>query len=409
MKTMNTPTLRFKEFSGAWEVKKLGDISSKIGSGSTPTGGAEVYQTFGIPFIRSQNVNNECLNLKDLVYISEEINNQMKGSIVKANDVLLNITGASIGRTCVVPLDFDTGNVNQHVCIIRLSEGYEPRFFHSYLSSERGQKSVLSFQVGSGREGLNFQAIRSFKIYSPTLLEQTKIANFLTTVDEKIAQLSQTAQLLTDYKKGVMQQIFSQQLRFKDDDGREFAEWEEKSLEAFLIPEFREVEKPKGLYLAIGIRSHCKGTFQRPDADPEKNAMDNLFQVKEKDLIVNITFAWEGAIAIVKKEDDGGLVSHRFPTYVFNEEISNYKFFQYVFIRPRFREQLDLISPGGAGRNRVMSKKDFLKIKCELPCVEEQTKIANFLTAIDDKINHNQTQLDAMKQYKAGLLQQMFV
>ena len=180
-------------------------------------------------------------------------------------------------------------------------------------------------------------------------------------------------------------------------------------MEAFLIPEFREVEKPKGLYLAIGIRSHCKGTFQRPDADPEKNAMDNLFQVKENDLIVNITFAWEGAIAIVKKEDDGGLVSHRFPTYVFNEEISNYKFFQYVFIRPRFREQLDLISPGGAGRNRVMSKKDFLKIKCELPCVEEQTKIANFLTAIDDKINNNKTQLDAMKQYKSGLLQQMFV
>jgi len=98
-----------------------------------------------------------------------------------------------------------------------------------------------------------------------------------------------------------MQQISSQQLRFKDDDGREFPEWEEKSLGDFLIPEFREVKKPKEPYLAIGIRSHCKGTFQKPEANPEKNAMDNLFQVKQNDLIVNITFAWEGAIAIVKQ------------------------------------------------------------------------------------------------------------
>jgi type I restriction enzyme S subunit len=198
-------------------------------------------------------------------------------------------------------------------------------------------------------------------------------------------------------------------LRFKDDDGLDFPEWEIKKLEDFLILEFREVEKPRELYLAIGIRIHCKGTFQKPEANPEKNAMDNLFQVKESDLIVNITFAWEGAIAIVKKEDNNGLVSHRFPTYVFKEEVTNATFFQYIFIQPRFREKLELISPGGAGRNRVMSKKGFLKIKCEIPTVPEQTKIANFLTALDDKISHNQTQLHAVRHYKQGLLQQLFV
>ncbi|MFM6249893.1 MAG: restriction endonuclease subunit S, partial [Dolichospermum sp.] len=152
----------------------------------------------------------------------------MQGSIVKSDDILLNITGASIGRSCVVPSNFKIGNVNQHVCIIRLNPNYISRFIQPYLSSERGQKSILSSSVGSGREGLNFQAIRLFKIAIPTHQEQTKIADFLITVDEKIAQLTQKCELLARYKKGVMQQLFSQKLRFKDDDGRDFPDWEEK-------------------------------------------------------------------------------------------------------------------------------------------------------------------------------------
>lgn len=137
--------------------------------------------------------------------------------------------------------------------------------------------------------------------------------------------------------------------------------------------------------------------------------MDKLYIVKENDLIVNITFAWESAIAIVKKEDEGGLVSHRFPTYTFDEKISNSKYFQYVIIQKRFRTMLDLISPGGAGRNRVMSKKDFLTLKWELPCIEEQNKIANFLSLIDTKIEHVQKQLESSKDFKKALLQQMLV
>jgi type I restriction enzyme, S subunit len=99
----NVPKLRFKEFSGEWEEKKLGSITTKIGSGSTPSGGEKVYTNNGILFIRSQNVNNNILDLSDKTYIPENIHKKMKGSTVFSNDVLLNITGASIGRSCVVP------------------------------------------------------------------------------------------------------------------------------------------------------------------------------------------------------------------------------------------------------------------------------------------------------------------
>jgi type I restriction enzyme S subunit len=171
----------------------------------------------------------------------------------------------------------------------------------------------------------------------------------------------------------------------------------------------REVPKPNINYLAIGVRSHCKGTFQKPDSEPHKIAMDKLYQVKENDLIVSITFAWESAIAIVKKEDENGLVSHRFPTYTFNKKVAIVDFFRYVIIQKKFRFMLDLISPGGAGRNRVMSKKDFLKLKWNMPCVEEQNKIANFLSSIDTKIEQTQKQLEKTKEFKKALLQQMFV
>ncbi len=166
----------------------------------------------------------------DVIFISEEIHSSMSGTEVKANDILLNITGASIGRTCIVPPDFKDGNVNQHVCIIRPNSKYSPKFIQSFLSSTRGQNLIQSTQVGGGREGLNFQSIRGFIIGFPEFQEQTKIATFLSAIDEKINHLTQKHELLEQYKKGVMQKIFSQEIRFKDDQGGEFPEWEEKKL-----------------------------------------------------------------------------------------------------------------------------------------------------------------------------------
>ena len=186
------------------------------------------------------------------------------------------------------------------------------------------------------------------------------------------------------------------------------ANWSQRLLSDFLIPTLREIEKPKVNYLAIGLRSHCKGTFQKPDSDPSKIAMEKLFRVKENDLIVNITFAWEGAIAIVKENDEGGLVSHRFPTYTFDTNITSHHFFKHQFINKRFRYLLDLISPGGAGRNRVMSKKEFVKLKVPLPSVGEQQKIAAFLTAVDKKIEQLSKKQELLGEYKKGLMQKIF-
>ena len=213
---------------------------------------------------------------------------------------------------------------------------------------------------------------------------------------------------LENYKKGMMQKIFSQEIRFKDENGEDYPEWEELTFNDILVEDLYPVPKPSEKYEKISVRSHAKGTFSSIVDKPEEVNMDTLYEVKEKQLIVNITFAWEHAIAIVKKEDENKLVSHRFPTYKFKEN-ANYEFYGNYIKLPIVKYKLSLASPGGAGRNRVLNKKEFLKIEVPVPCIDEQMKIAKFLSDIDNIAEKEQKKLEKMRVWKKGLLQQMFV
>ena len=158
-----------------WAWCRLLPLTIKIGAGSTPTGGAAVYSTSGIKFIRSQNVYDDGLVLTDVAYISEEINQKKSGSIVKPKDILLNITGGSIGRCALVPDDFDIANVNQHVIIIRLVNPELRKYLHDVITSPYIQEQILSRQVGSGRGGLSAETLSTFLIPLPPMNEQVSI------------------------------------------------------------------------------------------------------------------------------------------------------------------------------------------------------------------------------------------
>jgi type I restriction enzyme S subunit len=226
----DVPNLRFPRFEEPWVKARLEDVTEKINSGKTPLGGETNYLTRGIPFIRSQNVNNDQLELENIVYISKDVNAVMKNSVVRANDILLNITGASLGRSCVVPKDFEVGNVNQHVCIIRVKKEYNPRFVQPILASARGKALFESLQTGSGREGLNFESIKKIVLDFPSLPEQDKIANLLSLINRRIQTQNKIIEGLKQLKTLVSKKIFSQQLRFNDEHGNEFPEWEIKKM-----------------------------------------------------------------------------------------------------------------------------------------------------------------------------------
>ncbi|MDP3443582.1 MAG: restriction endonuclease subunit S, partial [Ignavibacteria bacterium] len=168
------PKLRFAEFrdDGEWEESKLGDKTIKVGSGITPEGGDKNYKNNGRPFVRSQNIGWGRLILENVAFIDETTHSTFSATEIELDDVLLNITGASIGRCALADLRIKGGNVNQHVCIIRTKNELCPFFLNQYLLSEFGQNQIDSFQAGGNRQGLNFAQIRSFTVPLPPKFEE---------------------------------------------------------------------------------------------------------------------------------------------------------------------------------------------------------------------------------------------
>ncbi|MFI5133401.1 MAG: restriction endonuclease subunit S [Chitinophagales bacterium] len=201
-----------------WERKKLKYIVSKVGSGITPSGGASVYLQEGIPLLRSQNIYNDGLQLDDVAYISEEIDNEMSNSRIREGDVLLNITGASIGRCFYVPKKFGRGNVNQHVCILRpIQSKIKTEYLHSFLISGFGQTLIDMCQNGANREGLNFQQIKSFEIPLPEIFEQENILKHIQAetqrIDNTISKIEKEIELMNEYRKALISEVVTGKIK----------------------------------------------------------------------------------------------------------------------------------------------------------------------------------------------------
>ena len=203
-----------------WEISALKYLTSKIGSGVTPKGGSEVYLNEGVLFIRSQNVYPDGLHLDDPTYISESIDESMSNTRVYTGDILLNITGASIGRCCVYTM-IESANVNQHVCIIRsLGNLIINQYLCYMLNSKIGQDQIALYQTGGNREGLNFEQLRNFAIPLPPLSEQHAIAEFLdektVKIDALIDELSKQLDELAEYKKAVISEAVTGKVDVRD-------------------------------------------------------------------------------------------------------------------------------------------------------------------------------------------------
>ncbi|MBR9916756.1 hypothetical protein GYB29_03495 [bacterium] len=177
------------ELPEGWVWCRLVEICSKTGSGSTPKGGKAAYPSSGIKFLRSQNVYDEGLNYDGIVYISEATHEKMKGTKVQADDLLLNITGGSIGRCCIVPKEFDTGNINQHVAIVRTVKPFLGYFIHHVICSPYFQNMIYEVQTGAGREGLPKNKMDNILIPFPPIDEQKEVL-------EKVEALMQKCQAL---------------------------------------------------------------------------------------------------------------------------------------------------------------------------------------------------------------------
>ena len=277
--------------------------------------------------------------------------------------------------------------------------------FRTYaLNHQQVVRELWRIATGISVYSVSKTALSKVKLPLPPLHEQKSIALILSLMDSSINRTNSLIAKKELQKKWLMQNLLSGKKRLL---GFEKEKWKIKMLEDVLLPVSRPIDKPNSTFRALGIRSHGKGTFLKNDFEPDKIEMDTLYIVRENDLIINITFAWEGAIAIAGNNDDGALVSHRFPTFAFNPDNGILDYFKHYILQPKFRYLLDLISPGGAGRNRVLNKKDFLKLEVRIPSPEEQTAIAKVLQCADKEINLLKTKLEILQDQKKGLMLQL--
>lgn len=202
-----------------WDVKTIGELASKVGSGVTPSGGSEVYVKSGVLFIRSQNIYDNEFKFDDLIFIDHQTNKLMKRSQLEEWDILYNITGASIGRTCVFKNINIPSNVNQHVCIIRLKEKSEfgADYVSSYLASIYGKKQLNVHITIGNRESLNYQQIKNFLIPMPPMNEVKKFIEVFNSHTSSIQMEKSNLAKYVELKSGLMQDLLTGNVEVKVD------------------------------------------------------------------------------------------------------------------------------------------------------------------------------------------------
>ena len=204
------------DLPSTWKWVTFNEICTFIGSGVTPKGGQEVYTLNGIPFIRSQNVLRLKLDLSDVAYISDEINSKMKRTQIKGGETLFNITGASIGRACYVHRKQNTGNVNQHVCILRYKNFILENLPQYWLNSSMMQYFISDNQIGQTRQALNFKQIRGIMFPLCPYEEQKEIVRlldkFLSAEDKVKSTCQSTLEAIATMRKSILAKAFRGEL-----------------------------------------------------------------------------------------------------------------------------------------------------------------------------------------------------
>ena len=380
-KVKNTPTLRFPEFKGEWEKKKLGELV-KINQG-LQIAITERYteQVEGSHFY----ITNEFLKAN-----SEKkyfIKNPTQSVLCTKDDILMTRTG----NTGMVVTNVE-GAFHNNFFKVAYPEHLNKDYLYNFLKLEKTQNLIKKMAGTSTIPDLNHSDFYRIQMSYPTLPEQQKIATFLTAVDEKLQSLKQKKNFLEQYKKGVMQQIFSQELRFATDNGNTFPDWEEKKLGECL--------------------DYLQPTKYLVSSTEYDNSYNTPVLTAGKTFILGYT------------NETNGIFENDLPVIIFDDFTTATQFVDFPFkakssamkiLIPRqdidikfIYEAMQIMNYEIGGHERHWISK-FSQIDMQIPCLEEQTKIANFLSAIDDKINHCQAQITHTEIWKKGLLQQMFV
>ena len=389
--TCREPKLRFKEFRGEWVEKKFSEVT-KINQ--------------GLQIVISERFTKK---VKDsYFYITNEflkknnekkyfIKNPSESVLCDENDVLMTRTG----NTGQVVTNVN-GAFHNNFFKIKYCKNINKSFLVYFLRLQKTQNMILRYAGTSTIPDLNHSDFYRLKINLPSKQEQEKIASFLSGIDEKIESLTCKEKLLQKYKKGVMQKIFNQEIGFKAKDGSEYAPWEEKrfgnisTITMGQSPNSKSYNHDKdGMFLIQG-----NADIKDRKSNPRQWTREPTKVCEVNDLILTV----RAPVGTIAKSLHNACIG-RGVCSIKNNKLSNIDFlYQYLL----FFEQRWVSLEQGSTFTAVSSS-DIKNLKVNVPSIQEQTKIANFLSAIDEKLLHVKKQLESTKEFKKALLQQMFV
>ncbi|WP_197682253.1 restriction endonuclease subunit S [Poseidonibacter parvus] len=396
----NIPKLRFSEFNGEWESKYLNEVS-KINP-----------KTKELPY--------------EFVYI--DLESVKKGLLVKSNRILKIEAPSRAQRLLSIddilfqtvrPYQKNnyffniTGDYVASTGYAQIRANESASFLYQKFHTQKFVNKVLLRCTGTSYPAINSTDLSKVKISIPEKQEQEKIASFLTSVDTKIEQLTKKESLLQEYKKGVMQKIFNQEIRFKDNEGSEFCDWEEKSFgEVFKRITTKNKEDNQNI-LTISAQQGLINQEKYFNKSVSAKDVTGYYILKNGDFAYNKSYSKGYPMGAIKKLNnyDKGVVSTLYICFRTNIE-NDSNFYEKYFDSGFLNRELHKIAQEGARNHGLLNMsvvEFFSDIKIPVPSIEEQIKIANFLSSIDKKIENAKDEVEKTKQFNKALLQQMFV
>ena len=399
-----TPKLRFPGFTGEWEEKKLGDVANLFDYGMNTA----ATEFDGInKYIRITDIDeiSNTYNYLNVVSPLGELDNKYK---VNENDILFARTGASVGKSYLYNKSDGILYFAGFLIRINVNKNNNSKFIFLQTLRDKYNKWIKIMSMRSGQPGINANEYKSYKIYSTNVGEQEKIATFFSVLDKKIEKQQEKVELLKQYKKGMMQKIFNREIRFKDENGEDYLEWKDIQLGKILD---EKIEKSTQNNQYEIISSTTNGLFFQKDYfNREIASNDNTgYKILRKhQIVLSPQNLWMGNINFNDKFDIG-IVSPSYKLFEINSKFDS-QYIGYILKTTRaFYEYIQASEQGASVVRRNLNIDLFQQIVFNIPCKEEQQKIANFLSTLDKKIEKEQEKLNKLNELKKGLLQQMFV
>lgn len=397
------PKLRFSEFSKGWSYRAISDFGSVV-TGSTPSTATQEFYGGNINFISPADMQGQrYVNSTKTTLTKAGFNKCRK---LPPSSILFVCIGSSIGKVAQTPLESCS---NQQINAVVVNEENSSDFIFSLLEERSARIAILAGEQAVPI--INKSQFSSVKVIAPDCKkEQQKIADFLSAVDKKTFLLKEKYALLEQYKKGVMQKLFSRETRFKDENDNDFPDWQEERFSNILQLQLNSLQmNDESEYELITVRRRNGGVDSRGIYKGKEVLVKNQYELKTNQFVISKRQIVHGACGLVPEALAGAIVSNEYNVFEPVAEKLDINYFNMIATSLPMRRAFFINSDGVHIEKLLFKTQSWLKTKLDFPCVEEQRKIVTFINSLDKKLELVSQQIEQTQTFKKGLLQQMFV